>query len=201
MQSTIMLKCPGSRTQLDAPAPRAALKSLEAAFGTERVRAFAAVDAAETCVFLDLERPQPDHAGFAAALTQALRSHAQASLKAMALNSVLSIPGASAAEPARFLYVVEITAAEANMPAVSAWYQEEHMPGLAAVPGCVHAQRFLTHGREPVSVACYDIADAGIRETAAWNAMRGTPWTNRVRPHFLNLTRNMYAPIPDFKLD
>ncbi len=201
MQSTIMLKCSGSRTQLDAPASRAALKSLAAAFGAERARAFAALDASETCVFLDLQRPQSDHAGFAAALTQALRPHAGAGLKAMALNSVLSIPGASAQEPARLLYVVEITAAEANMPAVSEWYQEEHMPGLAAVPGCVHATRFLTHGREPVSVACYDIADPGIRETAAWNAVRGTPWTQRVRPHFLNLTRNMYAPIPDFTLD
>ena len=40
----------------------------------------------------------------------------------------------------------------------NAWYREEHLPGLAAVPGTVGAYRFLRPvGRSPRYVACYDL--------------------------------------------
>ncbi len=201
MDSTILLKSPGSPDKINDAAVRAAIKAVATAFGATRIRAFGALDATEAYVFLDLPQRQADHAAFAAAVDKALSAHVGAGLIPMALDSTLAIAGASAAEEKKFLYMVEITAAAANMPAVSEWYHGEHMPGLAAVPGCVHAQRFLTIGSEPVSVACYDFTNSGIRETAAWNAVRGTPWSVRVRPHFLNLKRNMYSPLPDLKLN
>ena len=67
------------------------------------------------------------------------------------------ITGASAASPAPFHYVVETDAAAGSWDELMRWYDDEHLPGLAAVPGCVRAQRFVNHDHGPRSLACYDL--------------------------------------------
>ncbi len=49
------------------------------------------------------------------------------------------------------------------------WYDTGHMPGLAAVPGCIHARRLLNHdhglhgglNHGALSLACYDLVSPG----------------------------------------
>lgn len=105
--------------------------------------------------------------------------------------------GAAAGRDAPWHYIVATdvqTAAEADF---NAWYDAEHLPGLAAVPGTARAQRcqvaLQAHGRSPRYHAAYDLAERSAFNGPAWLAVRGTDWSSRVRPHFTNTRRTMYA--------
>lgn len=109
------------------------------------------------------------------------------------LEPVFDTPGASAGEPARFHYVVEMDPEAGWMPEISRWYDIEHMPGLAAVPGCIRATRFLNHGHGPLSLACYDLVTSDALGSPPWLAVRGTAWSDVTRPHFTNTRRTMFV--------
>ena len=113
------------------------------------------------------------------------------------LGRVFALPGASAGMLAGFHYVVETDAADGCEEELFHWYDTEHMPGLAASPGCVRAQRFLNADGGPHSYACYDLTDQKTLESAAWLAVRHTAWSDRVRPNFRNTRRTMFRPVPD----
>ncbi len=109
------------------------------------------------------------------------------------LEPVFDTPGASAGERARFHYVVEMDPEAGWMPEISRWYDVEHMPGLAAVPGCIRATRFLNRGHGPLSLACYDLVTADALDSPPWLAVRGTAWSDVTRPHFTNTKRTMFV--------
>jgi hypothetical protein len=78
----------------------------------------------------------------------------------------------------------------------NAWYRDEHLPGLAAVPGTVQAARHeVTEGAGPRYHACYDFAERAAFNSAPWLAVRSTPWSSRVRPHFIHTRRTMYRRV------
>lgn len=108
------------------------------------------------------------------------------------LEQVCAAPGRSAGERAVFHYVVEMDPEEGWMPEISRWYDEEHMPGLAAVDGCILALRFLNHDHSPYSLACYDLVTDQALHLPAWLAVRGTAWSDITRPHFQNTIRTMF---------
>lgn len=74
----------------------------------------------------------------------------------------------------------------------NAWYDEEHIPALAAVPGCLAARRFLSdpavNGTHQY-VALYHLEDPEITKGEAWAKAVDTPWSARVRPHFQDRLR------------
>jgi hypothetical protein len=111
------------------------------------------------------------------------------------LENVFTATGASAGASAGFRYIVETDAADGWEEEIFRWYDTEHMPGLAAVPGCVRAQRFLNRDGGPRSHACYDLTDPNILQTAAWLAVRRTAWSDRVRPQFRNSRRTMFRSL------
>jgi hypothetical protein len=108
------------------------------------------------------------------------------------LERIFAITGASAGDAAPFHYVVETDPAEGWADELSRWYDTEHMPGLAAVPGCVRAQRFRNADRVPSSHAGYDLTSPAVLESEAWLAVRHTEWSDRVRPQFRNTRRTMF---------
>jgi hypothetical protein len=112
------------------------------------------------------------------------------------LERVFVADGASSGESPAFRYVVEMDPAEGWEQELFRWYDTEHMPGLAAVPGCVCAQRFLNRDSGPYSLACYDLTDPGARESPAWLAVRHTSWSDRVRPQFRNTRRTLFRSLP-----
>jgi hypothetical protein len=100
----------------------------------------------------------------------------------------------------------------------NAWYDEEHVPALAGVPGTLAARRYrsseagacsgesLPPTRSGVDagspartcaknagthryVAIYHLASPDVARSAAWNAAVDTPWTARMRPHFRDRIR------------
>ncbi len=64
------------------------------------------------------------------------------------------------------------------------WYNTEHIPALAAVPGALSARRFRGSGAEQRYVALYHLVSAEVPDLAAWKEAASTPWTERMRPHF-----------------
>lgn len=74
----------------------------------------------------------------------------------------------------------------------NAWYDEEHIPSLAAVPGCLAARRFVAGNEGPDTrkyVAIYHVEDPDVTKTEAWAKAVDTPWSARVRPHFQDRLR------------
>lgn len=64
------------------------------------------------------------------------------------------------------------------------WYNTEHIPALAAVPGTLCARRYRGSGAVQRYVALYHLASPEVQTTAAWKDAANTPWTERMRPHF-----------------
>jgi hypothetical protein len=60
------------------------------------------------------------------------------------------------------------------------WYDEEHLPALARVPGVLRARRFRASSGTPRYVALYDLADPDAPKSAAWRAANETPWSQRL---------------------
>ena len=66
------------------------------------------------------------------------------------------------------------------------WYNDEHLPQLAAVPGVLSARRY--RATEPASerryVAIYHLQHGSVSQSDAWKGAANTPWSERMRPHF-----------------
>ena len=66
------------------------------------------------------------------------------------------------------------------------WYNKEHLPQLASVPGVLCARRFRAGGEdvERKYLALYHLTDTGVSRSDAWQKAANTPWTEKMRPHF-----------------
>lgn len=68
----------------------------------------------------------------------------------------------------------------------NAWYDEEHVPRLSQVPGCLTARRFritsaVSDGRHRY-LALYHLESPQVCSSKAWQEAAVTPWTLRIRP-------------------
>ena len=64
----------------------------------------------------------------------------------------------------------------------NAWYDDEHVPRLAAVPGCLTARRFKASGGTHKYIAIYHLESPDVCSSQAWREAADTPWTQRIRP-------------------
>jgi hypothetical protein len=64
------------------------------------------------------------------------------------------------------------------------WYDKEHIPALAAVPGVLCARRFRGTSGNRRYVALYHLDDPRVQESAEWKKARESDWTDRLKPHF-----------------
>ena len=97
------------------------------------------------------------------------------------LQGVTELAGASHGQVATHHYVVETDVDESNLEQLNDWYQNEHLPGLAAVPGTVRARRYARTQGQPRWIACYDLTSAQTLERPEWLAVRHTAWSSIVR--------------------
>ncbi len=107
------------------------------------------------------------------------------------LELVYEAAGFSHAQTPVLHYVVETDPEDGWEAEIFRWYDEEHMPGLAAVPGCTLAQRLINHDAGPRSHACYGLLSEDTLGSPPWLAVRHTDWSSRCRPHFTNTRRTM----------
>jgi hypothetical protein len=78
------------------------------------------------------------------------------------------------------------------------WYDTEHVPMLAAVPGVLCARRFrattgLSGGANRRYVALYHLVSPDVQATPAWRRAADSEWTRRIRPHFRDHLRLVCA--------
>ena len=83
---------------------------------------------------------------------------------------------------------------------LNAWYDEEHIPRLSAVPGCLSARRFriasaVSDGKQG-HLALYHLASPDVCASKAWQEAAVTDWTIRMRAHYrdpLRIVLKRYA--------
>jgi hypothetical protein len=102
-----------------------------------------------------------------------------------------TLPGdATAPSGAGGLLLVGMTPAPAVEAAFNTWYDKEHVPALARVPGVLCARRFRTSGDGPKYVALYHLTAPGVIDTAEWKDASGsTPMPAHVREQITNRLR------------
>jgi hypothetical protein len=67
------------------------------------------------------------------------------------------------------------------------WYNSEHIPLLAAVPGAIAARRYRSTeapGASQRYIAIYHLESPEVPDSAAWKKAANTPWTEKLRPQF-----------------
>ena len=69
------------------------------------------------------------------------------------------------------------------------WYNKEHLPALAGVPGVLCARRYRGSGATQRYCAMYHFANPDVPNSAAWKTAANTPWTERMRPNFRDYLR------------
>jgi len=134
---------------------------------------------------------------FARALLHDCRA-ADAVARVLPLELLMDLKGAATGETARYHYVVETGVDSDHERDFNAWYDSEHLRGLAAVPGCVRARRLRALeqvGERAFYVACYDLVSDQALTSEAWLAVRRTPWSDRVRPTFRGTTRTLFRTV------
>jgi hypothetical protein len=114
------------------------------------------------------------------------------SVEVAALRALLDVRGASEGRPAPFRYAVETDVAPELEADFNAWYDREHLAGLAAVPGTVRAARFRDDHGHPRYLALYDLEREDVLGSPPWLAVRATAWSSRMRPAFRNTRRILY---------
>jgi hypothetical protein len=95
------------------------------------------------------------------------------------------LPGdQTAPENAGGLLLVGMTPTAAVETAFNAWYDTEHVPALARVPGVLSARRFRTaaSGNGPKYVALYHLTSPAVVDSAEWKqAAASTPRPEHVQ--------------------
>jgi hypothetical protein len=101
------------------------------------------------------------------------------------------LPGdATAPANAGGLLLVGMTPAQAHETAFNAWYDTEHVPALARVPGVLCARRYRTNGGNPKYLALYHLTAPGVVDSPEWKrASESTPMPQHVRDQITNRLR------------
>jgi len=101
------------------------------------------------------------------------------------------LPGdATAPSGAGGLLLVAMTPGAEVETAFNAWYDTEHLPALARVPGVLCARRFRASGGALKYVALYHLTAPTVIESPEWKQASGsTPMPQRVRDQITNRLR------------
>lgn len=90
-----------------------------------------------------------------------------------------SAPDAAGAPPV--VLAVSVSVPPPLESDLAAWYADEHIPMLLAVPGWRRIRRYrLTAGTAPEYLALHDLASLAAFDDPAYQAAVSTPWRNRV---------------------
>lgn len=126
-------------------------------------------------------------------LRQPPAAHDPPGMSIVRIEQTLALDGEALGRECLWHYVVATDVLPAQEADFNAWYDTEHLAGLAAVPGVARATRYrVAEGAGPRYHASYDLAQRSAFNGPAWHAVRGTPWSSRVRPGFVNTRRTMY---------
>lgn len=107
------------------------------------------------------------------------------------------------ASPAGAIFVVGIELEAGHEDDFEGWYNTEHLPALARVPGVNRAVRYRKAPGQgespdyPEYLALYDVQSLDIPGNPDWKNAVETPWTQQLRPHFKARWRGGYRLADD----
>lgn len=81
-----------------------------------------------------------------------------------------------------FVLTVRLNIAAEQEAEFNQWYNVDHLPALVGVPGVHCARRFQAIEGNPKYLAVYEMNDASVPKSAAWDKARNTEWTLKMRP-------------------
>ena len=109
----------------------------------------------------------------------------------------ISEDGPAAGHPAPVILAVAMSVPEGSEDDVAAWYTEEHIPMLLAVPGWRRIRRFrLTRaldGPGPEFLSVHELAGPEVLEEPGYRAAITTPWRDRVVASALRRERRVFG--------
>jgi len=92
--------------------------------------------------------------------------------------------GEAGAQHAPYLLSIRLDIAPEVENDFNEWYNIDHLPKLAAVPGVHGARRYRKlSGNGTTYLALYEFDNAQVRSTEAWAQAANTEWTKKIRPH------------------
>jgi hypothetical protein len=106
----------------------------------------------------------------------------------------VSQDGAAPDQPAPAVMVLSISVPSALEDDMAAWYAQEHIPMLLAVPGWQRIRRFrLTSGTAPAWLSLHELADSSALSTPEYKAAASTPWRNRIVDCAISREKRVFA--------
>ncbi|QMV71378.1 hypothetical protein HS961_00170 [Comamonas piscis] len=192
---SLLLRCTPAVNETATALAQAALALLRDVFADLRLVRVAQQSQGIAYLYFELSSPQPLSAEYTVQAERRLQGAGIAGLVAGELSRlqlVMHRIGPAQGEATPVHYAVEMDPEAGWQDDLFAWYDQEHLPGLASVAGTAQAFRYLNLDHGPLSLACYDLVDAEVMGCPAWLAVRGTDWSARVRPHFTNTRRTMF---------
>jgi hypothetical protein len=96
---------------------------------------------------------------------------------------------------APYVYIGKSDIAAASEQEFNEWYNQEHAPALASVPGCFRVRRFLAVDGRPKHTAVCELEHPDVLKSAAWAKASYTAWTEKLRPYRQNRERRLYQLI------
>jgi hypothetical protein len=77
---------------------------------------------------------------------------------------------------------------------LAAWYADEHIPMLLAVPGWQRIRRYrLTAGTAPAYLSLHSLASMAVFEEPGYRAAVATPWQNRIVTAAIGRERRVFG--------
>lgn len=99
--------------------------------------------------------------------------------------------GEDPAETSPFIFFVRMDVDADFEDAFHDWYNREHAPRLAAVPGCRRVRRFEVVQGAPRFAAIYDLDSPDVLEGPEWLSAREYGRTAEARRHMSNLRKTV----------
>ena len=94
---------------------------------------------------------------------------------------LISDSGAASEEPPPVVLAVSMSVQPGMEADLAAWYADEHIPMLLAVPGWRRVRRFrLIAGTAPAYLALHELTTMAALEDPGFRAAVTTPWRNRI---------------------
>jgi len=108
------------------------------------------------------------------------------------LYSPISDSGATGQAPP-VLMAVSMSVPESAEADMEAWYVEEHIPMLLAVPGWRRSRRYvLTSGDGPRYLSLHEIDSLAAFDRPEYKAATSTPWRNRIVERAIGRERRVF---------
>jgi hypothetical protein len=107
---------------------------------------------------------------------------------------LISDDGSAPTGPPPVVLAVSLSVPAGMEDDLAAWYTEEHIPMLLAVPGWRRIRRFrLTDGTGPAYLSLHEVAGMEVFERDDYRAAVTTPWRNRIVDAAIGRERRVFG--------